>query len=290
MKAAVPMIACLRPFQGSAVPNEPATALVVTLHGVGNASTALNDAGAARYQVATELFAHLVETCAAAPVCRAAAFSEQRSGAWLVLTFDDGLLSDFDVVAPMLAEAGLCGTFFVTTSNVGRPGYATWDHLRQMADAGMEIASHGIRHEYLVTKPRRDAMREMRDSKLQIEHQLGLRVRAFAPVGGHHQVWMSRYARQVGYVAFATMVPGLSVADARWVELRRNHVQAHHTAYDIDRLVARDRRLLWRNRIRYELLRLPKVALGMPRYDRVKRAILRLADGAGRPARTSSPG
>jgi peptidoglycan/xylan/chitin deacetylase (PgdA/CDA1 family) len=194
----------------------------------------------------------------------------------VVLTFDDGLASDYQTALPLLKEHGLQGVFFVSAANVGVRGYTNPAQLREMAAAGMEIASHGWRHEYLTAMSRAEARREIVESKDRLEQVLGREVVSFAPVGGHFRPWMIAAAADAGYRVFATMIPGFSPLAGSPLILRRNHLQAHHDAAYVGRLVLGERRLLARNRLRYEALRACRGALGMRNYDRGKRWLTRL--------------
>lgn len=64
----------------------------------------------------------------------------------VVLTFDDGYADAFTEAAATLGRAGMVGTAFVITGNVGQPGYVTADQLRLMREAGWEIALHTMTH------------------------------------------------------------------------------------------------------------------------------------------------
>ncbi len=66
----------------------------------------------------------------------------------IVLTFDDGYADAYEVAFPLLLDYGFTGTFFVlaTPTHFESPGYMTWAQMKEMADAGMEIQSHGRDH------------------------------------------------------------------------------------------------------------------------------------------------
>jgi peptidoglycan/xylan/chitin deacetylase (PgdA/CDA1 family) len=66
----------------------------------------------------------------------------------LLLTFDHGYLSTYDVVDPLLREMHWPATIFLTThyQEARDPGYLYWDRLQRMVDSGIwEIGSHGHR-------------------------------------------------------------------------------------------------------------------------------------------------
>lgn len=249
------------------------SALALTFHGLRRETViyeASRDPATERYVVPAKRFEEAVREIPPEVCCTASEFVHKKEGNWLILTFDDGFISDFEVTFPVLMDKGLKASFFVTAENVGRPGYTSIRHLKEMAQAGMEIASHGLTHNYLVTMPYAEAIREIRESKERLEKEIGVEVTSFAPVGGHYHKWMLEVAREVDYKAFATMIPGRTFGNKDMVMLRRNHIQAHHDAAYVSWLLNGDGRTLIFNRLRYHLLQVPKVILGMQNYDRAK--------------------
>ncbi len=125
-----------------------------------------------------------------------------------VLTFDDGHLSDYTIAYPLLVEHGFGADFFVNPGRVGTPGYATWEQLREMSDAGLSIQSHSHRHSYLDELPT-DALRDdLVRSRFAIENRIGRAVTLLAPPGGRMSADLSRVARQCGYRWILSSRPG----------------------------------------------------------------------------------
>lgn len=83
----------------------------------------------------------------------------------------------------------LCQIFGVAWSPQIEAGYAdqlimTWDHVRALARAGMDVESHGRRHRVLQTLDDATLQDDLTGSRLELEAQLGRPVRALAyPVG-----------------------------------------------------------------------------------------------------------
>lgn len=255
-----------------------ASAIVVTLHGVcgaGGPAGPPQDLAAARYTVGEERLQQLLCEVTPDASCTVREFVNKSAGDFRILTFDDGLISDFVTVFPLLVSRQVQATFFVTANHVGRDGFAGLAQLTEMASAGMEIGSHGLTHSYLTAMPRSAALREIEKSKVQIEQMLGVEVVSFAPAGGHFHGWMLDAAADAGYRAFATMVPGRTANCGGLLVLRRNHLQAHHSARYLSRLVRGSRGVLLTNRVRCFLLKQPKNWLGLRNYDRLKDLVLR---------------
>ena len=70
----------------------------------------------------------------------------------ILLTFDDGYASSFDVADPLLAEYGWNAAIYIITASVGRPGRLTWAQLRQLQASGRwQIDEHAGDGHVLIT-------------------------------------------------------------------------------------------------------------------------------------------
>lgn len=78
------------------------------------------------------------------PLLEAMAPRARASGT--ILTFDDGGRSALDVVAPVLAEHGLRGEFFLATARLGTPGFLDHRGVAELAAAGHVVGSHSHTH------------------------------------------------------------------------------------------------------------------------------------------------
>ena len=103
----------------------------LTFHGIGAPGRPL-DAGEAAVWVAADRYHAVLDAV--------------RDRDDVRITFDDGNASDLEHGLPALLERGLTGTFFVVAGRVGAPGYLSAADVRTLADAGMRIGSHGMRH------------------------------------------------------------------------------------------------------------------------------------------------
>src|SRR4030067_477331 len=57
----------------------------------------------------------------------------------VVITFDDGDVSNYLLAAPLLEERGMRAEFFVTTGRIGKAGSMTAEQLATLAKRGMSI-------------------------------------------------------------------------------------------------------------------------------------------------------
>jgi peptidoglycan/xylan/chitin deacetylase (PgdA/CDA1 family) len=115
------------------------------------------------------------------------------------ITFDDGCSSDYEKAFPLLVEAGLRADFFLSTANVGQPGYLNWEQVREMCKAGMAFHSHGHSHVALSRLDPVHLERELRVSRGILEDKLGSAVEFLAAPYGLLNRRVIREAFRLGY-------------------------------------------------------------------------------------------
>ncbi len=140
----------------------------------------------------------------------------------LAITFDDCYADNLNA-ACILHEYGLPATFFVPTQYIDTPlrfpwdshlpamANLTWADLRQMADWGHDIGSHTVTHADLAKLDDAAALRELVDSRTQLEERIGRPVKWFAfPFGGAANFLPKQIplVRQAGYEGCVSAVGG----------------------------------------------------------------------------------
>ncbi len=95
----------------------------------------------------------VLASLSACSVVEDARITEYRDGkkAAVSLTFDDGILDHYTLVAPHLDSLGIRGTFWVNGISIGKPDYnyaprLTWEMCREMSERGHEISNHSWSH------------------------------------------------------------------------------------------------------------------------------------------------
>jgi peptidoglycan/xylan/chitin deacetylase (PgdA/CDA1 family) len=126
----------------------------------------------------------------------------QNLGGTLSITFDDGYRDNFEVAAPILRQAGLPATFFVTTGFVGsnlvapwdkrlpiEPGWMSWEQVRGLASMGFEIGNHTVSHPNLAAMDPDTVRREVEQANGELTARIGTAPTLFAyPFGGRDQI------------------------------------------------------------------------------------------------------
>jgi peptidoglycan/xylan/chitin deacetylase (PgdA/CDA1 family) len=189
----------------------------------------------------------------------------------VAISFDDGNAGQATRAFPALVKSGMTATFFVTTSWVGRPGFVTWEQLREMHDAGMGIESHTHTHPFLSELPETRLVDELRRSRDLLSERLGKRPGMIALPGGDAPRGRLRraFARE-GYEVVATSKWGVNTrragAPPGWV--RRCTVRGALDDRAFLAIVNNDRWLELRKRAREGTLGFVRRSLGPSRYAR----------------------
>lgn len=122
----------------------------------------------------------------------------------VAITFDDGYEETCTIAWPLLKRFGFPATVFVTPSEVGLPGFATWEQVVQMSRNGLTIGSHTMHHSYIPLVSEDRLSEELVESKRVIEEQIGRVVQFLSyPVGGFTSQAQA-IAKQAGYQAACT--------------------------------------------------------------------------------------
>ena len=119
----------------------------------------------------------------------------------VVLTFDDGLVSDYEVAFRLLTESGMKAIFFLNTATLGQEGYLNWNQIVEMEQYGMSIQSHSRSHVDLTVLPTPALDAELSESKCRLEDRLGTRVDFLAAPRGLLDRRVVRRALALGYRA-----------------------------------------------------------------------------------------
>ncbi len=104
----------------------------------------------------------------------------------VILTFDDGYEDSYTTVLPALLARHQKATFFIVSGFVGHPGYLTWDQIREMHRAGMEIGAHTVDHADLSKLSDAKQASQIDQSISDIDNQLDMKVISFAYPSGQY--------------------------------------------------------------------------------------------------------
>jgi peptidoglycan/xylan/chitin deacetylase (PgdA/CDA1 family) len=200
----------------------------------------------------------------------------------VALSFDDGEYNQFASALPALVARGMTATFYVTTSWVGRPGYVSWDDLRTMRDAGMDIQSHTHTHPFLRDLASPEVSFELTESRRQLDRELEQQTNGLSfPNGSYPRSECRRLVEDAGYQVVGTSRWGANHGTARTgpTYVRRCTISGAPSQRLFLQVVSGDAALRWRKQSREWCLGSLRAVLGSDRYSRWRRRLLDAAQG-----------
>lgn len=129
----------------------------------------------------------------------------------ILLTFDDGYVGHYEHVLPMMEEFGYPAVFSIfpakPNGDIAGRSTLTWEQLQEMTQNPLvTIASHSVTHPRdLRDKEGDELVREVVDSKQELEAKLGIPIRYFTYPEGKYDETVLEAVEEAGYVAALTM-------------------------------------------------------------------------------------
>ncbi|MGH9270914.1 MAG: polysaccharide deacetylase family protein, partial [Ilumatobacteraceae bacterium] len=165
----------------------------------------------------------------------------------VMLTFDDAYVDFAEVAWPLLEAYGFPATIFVVADSVG--GAATWDthhgeaapllswdQLRALEAAGVELGSHSGSHVPITSLSPHEALQRELVTRATFERELGRPVSALAYPYGDVDDAMRHTMARAGYTIAVTTRDGLSTVWDDPLKLPRQEVSGDD---DLDDFVAK---------------------------------------------------
>jgi peptidoglycan/xylan/chitin deacetylase (PgdA/CDA1 family) len=228
---------------------------------------------AAMYHVSRDLFAqHLLAIkTSGRRVITAGEYLNDGDSDSVIVTFDDGWRGALEMAVPMLKEFGFQATFFITQDFVGRQGFCDQHLILEAAKAGMEIGVHGRTHRMLSSCSREEVIWELSTCKEFLESLLRQQIVSSSMPGGDWSEEIAACAKEVGLETLCTSRPGVNGLDASLFNLSRVSIRESTSASDIRRYCGYN---VQKESLRWAILQLPRLVLGMKRYSLLRRRLL----------------
>lgn len=135
----------------------------------------------------------------------------------VVLTVDDAFTSFRDGGLPLLRCFGFPVTLFVNSDSIGTPGYLTWNELRALVAAGVEIGNQSASHDYLVDRRRGETPSQWRErvrrdlvrAQETLSRELGVTPEIFAYPFGEYDPEIVAIVRELGFAGAVVQNSGV---------------------------------------------------------------------------------
>lgn len=127
---------------------------------------------------------------------------------FIMITFDDGLESDYAAAYPILKKYGFKGACFVTTGFIGSGGYMNWEQVRKLKEESFSIQSHTQSHRFLEDLAESQVRDELNKSRAIIRDKIASNPAYFSCPGGRFNKRVIEIAKDLGYKGMFTSIPG----------------------------------------------------------------------------------
>lgn len=177
------------------------------------------------------------------PITQRALFESLERGAALptkpvVLTFDDGYVDALTTVLPILKSHHFPATFYVITGRNSQPAFLSWDQMKRLDAAGMDVGSHTVGHVELTGQSAEGKRVQLERSKRDLEKHLGHPVYWFCYPAGRFDAASVAATKAAGYLLAVTTQPGSTITSAAPLEAPRVRIHGPGAISDIGRSLA----------------------------------------------------
>jgi len=143
----------------------------------------------------------------------------------IVLTFDNGYLSQYAIALPILRRMGwLADENIQLTELPPAQGGLSRRQVRALIAAGWELDTQGMSHADLVTLSTGQLHHEVADARRLLRHRFGVPVTWFCYPSGHYDARVIAAVAAAGYTGSTTTITGWARLSTDWYRLPRIRV------------------------------------------------------------------
>ena len=125
---------------------------------------------------------------------------ENKDKRKILLTIDDGFLSFYENAWPILKKKQIPFILFVSTREVGSPGYMNWEQIKTLAKENfVEIGNHSHTHEYLIDEDAETIKDDISTSIKIFKKQLGRNSDFFSYPFGEYSLEFKEIIKSFGF-------------------------------------------------------------------------------------------
>ena len=136
-----------------------------------------------------------------------------------IFTFDDGGVSFYNEIAPMLEKKGEKGIFFIATKFIGQKGFLTSEQIVDLDRRGHVIGSHSHSHRRLSELSDEDIFEEWKKSSDILSSILKHPIEYASIPNGYQSDSVIEMAKKAGYKYLYTSIPTTKIKDNGNIDL-----------------------------------------------------------------------
>jgi peptidoglycan/xylan/chitin deacetylase (PgdA/CDA1 family) len=202
--------------------------------------------------------------------------SSRNAQGKVVITFDDGYEGNYKLALPILTKYGFKATFFITAGWIGKPFMLTWEQIKGLSSAGMEIGSHTYSHAMLGALPEDKIVFELGRSKEIIEKNIGKEIVSISYPNGSRTPVVDTLAQKAGYRDIYGSRFGYWDQSSAGQAIPRIIVDNDLASFS--KIVTQDRFFVLKQKIWQGIKALPLALLGKKLYNKLYLIIFKLKE------------
>ena len=118
----------------------------------------------------------------------------------ILLTIDDGFSSFYENAWPVLNSKKIPFILFVSTREVGKKGYMSWDQIKEIDKENfVHIGNHSHTHEYLVDRDNEEILDDLEKSILIFKKNLGYNSHFFSYPFGEYSLNFKKIVKKLNF-------------------------------------------------------------------------------------------
>lgn len=118
----------------------------------------------------------------------------------ILITIDDAFLSFYENAWPILRKEKIPFILFVSTREVGKHNYMTWDQLREITNEKfVHIGNHSHSHEYLIDLTPEEIKQDIKKSILILKKEIGYNSEFFSYPFGEYSINFKKIIKEFGF-------------------------------------------------------------------------------------------
>lgn len=191
----------------------------------------------------------------------------------IIITFDDGHVSNITNVLPVLEKYNYKAIFFVTTGLIeNQIDFMDWKQVRELSRKGHDVQSHGHTHRFLNQLSRGEIRNELEKSGEIIYNQTDKKPITFSCPGGRFDKRAVEIAKAIGYQKMFISRPGY-LNDCNSFSVDRWIITTNTTLDNFNNIIEFDKLFLAKSKIIYFMKYVLKVAMNDKIYNRISELI-----------------
>ncbi len=147
----------------------------------------------------------------------------------IILSFDDGLLNNYELAAPLLEKYGFTGWFFVSSGLADGTEYMTYEDMNDLLQRGHVLGVHTYSHHRMEEGDTEEVLyHEIVEAKQKLEEETGCGADLFCWCGGEEETYTAEAAKLVRkHYAYGFMTNNEPVTpDTDHYQIQRTNVEA----------------------------------------------------------------